>query len=410
MSSRHRPSPVLSAPARLSRGTPAYRRAVVALFIAGYASFSLVFCIQPLLPDLVHAFGVGAADSALALSFTTGALAFAIMVSGAIAEIADRGRLMFLSMLGAGLVSVAGSAIADWPLFLASRLLEGLLLGGMPAVALAYVAEEMEPVDAGRASAIFIAGTGLGAMIGRVAAGLIADHGSWRMALAAIGIVTLAGALIFAALLPRAQHGVRHGRLRVRAHLLAWGAHIANGRLRLLLVQGFVLGGVFVTFFNFIGFVLMQPPFGLSQTAISLILFVYAFGIVASIVAGEIAARFGQARPLAIGMLVMIAGIALTTSASLAIVVGGIVVLTIGFFVGHAIASGWVGQIATRDRGHAAALYLLSYYVGASAMGWVGGLLWEAAGWWPVVAASVILAMLGLALAIRSTRWRALPA
>ncbi|XHS00539.1 MFS transporter [Sphingomonas sp. DBB INV C78] len=380
---------------------------MAALFIAGHATFSLVFCIQPLLPDLVGTFRIGAAESALALSLTTAALALAILLSGMIAEMVDRRRMMLGAMLGAGLVGMAGSLATDWHLFLASRLLEGLLLGGMPAVALAYVAVEVDPRDVGRASAIFIAGTGLGAMMGRVGAGIIADQASWRLALAVIGGLTVLGAMLFGILLPQPVHRPRGNGLNLRRHLKAWKSHLAHRRLCLLLLQGFVLGGVFVTFFNFIGFVLMAPPFNLTQTVISLILFVYAFGIVASIVAGEVSARFGQARPLAAGMLVMMAGIALSTAASLPVVIGGIIILTIGFFVGHAIASGWVGQVARHDRGHATSLYLLSYYGGASLMGWVGGKLWDGGGWTPVALASLALAALGLLLAALAMRWRA---
>jgi YNFM family putative membrane transporter len=375
------------------------------LFVAGYAIFSLVFCIQPLLPDLVHAYRVPAAESALALSLSTGGLALAILLSAVIGDVVDRRRLMLASMVGAGLVTVGGSLITDWHLFLASRFLGGLLLGGMPAVAMAYIADEVTPADVGRATAIYIAGTGLGSMMGRVAAGIIADHVSWRAALAVLGLVTLAGAILFARLLPHTRHVRVDPPLHIKEHVAAWLGHSANARLRVLLALGFILGGVFVSFFNFIGFVLMAPPFRLSQTAVSLILFVYAFGIVASVVAGELAARFGEAKPLAIGLVVMAIGIACTTASQLDLVIVGIIILTIGFFVGQAIATGWVGQVTTEQRGHAAALYLLSYYLGASLIGWAGGKVWDAVGWLPVAGLSAALVLLGALLALGATCW-----
>jgi YNFM family putative membrane transporter len=61
------------------------------------------------------------------------------------------------------------------------------------------------------------------------------------------------------------------------------------------------------------------------------------------------------------------------------------VLLTIGFFIAHSVASGWVGRMAAQAKGHAASLYLLAYYAGSSLMGSVGGWAW-AHGGWPAVA------------------------
>lgn len=400
MSNRLSPDGQHCAPASLMRGTPAYRRAMGAMFVAGAAIFALVFCLQPLLPNLVEAFAVDAADSALAQSLSTTGLAVAILLSCLVGEILDRRKMMFLSMLGAGLVAVLGSVIADWHLFLATRFLCGLLLGGMPAVAMAYLAEEVAAADVGRASALYIAGTGFGAMVGRVAAGIIADHTSWRIALAAIGVLTLLGSLAFGFLLPRSRRSPGRQAMPLKSHIAAWERHLANRQLRILIVLGFVLGGVFVSFFNFIGFVLMRAPFGLSQTTVSLILFVYTFGIVASVIAGELAAHYGPVRPLATGLLAMGVGIGCTMTSSLTLVVAGIVILTMGFFVGQAIATGWIGQVANGDRAHAAVLYLLSYYFGASLMGWIGGKLWDHSGWWLVAATSIALVLAASILAL----------
>lgn len=72
--------------AHLTRGTSAYRRATLALFCAGFATFALLYCVQPLLPLLAAHFAVSAASSSLALSLTTLSLALCLLVSGALAE------------------------------------------------------------------------------------------------------------------------------------------------------------------------------------------------------------------------------------------------------------------------------------------------------------------------------------
>jgi YNFM family putative membrane transporter len=81
------------------------------------------------------------------------------------------------------------------------------------------------------------------------------------------------------------------------------------------------------------------------------------------------------------GLLLAALGVGLTVSDSLSVIIGGIVILTSGFFVAHSIASGWVGRLAETAKGHASSLYLLAYYLGSSIMGSVGGWFWDQGGW-----------------------------
>jgi MFS transporter, YNFM family, putative membrane transport protein len=61
-----------------------------------------------------------------------------------------------------------------------------------------------------------------------------------------------------------------------------------------------------------------------------------------------------------------------------------------GLFIGHAVASNMVAARALNGRARATALYNISYYVGSSAFGWLGGLAWLS-GRWPLVAILVIV-------------------
>lgn len=82
----------------------------------------------------------------------------------------------------------------------------------------------------------------------------------------------------------------------------------------------------------------------------------------------------------------------------LPLVIGGIALLTIGFFAAHSVASSWVGRRARSAQAQASALYLLAYYVGSSIAGPVGGAAWTAGGWRDVMV--VAIALLGLALLV----------
>lgn len=383
-------------------GSRVYWRINIALFLAGFSTFSLLYCVQPLLPLFARQFGVGAAASSLALSLSTGCLALAILCAGALSQGRDRRRMMFCSMALAALCNLAAALVPSWHGLLAARALAGLSLGGVPAVAMAYLAEEIDPRGLGLSIGLYVGGTAFGGMAGRVVTSMLADAWSWHAAMVALSVLDLAAAVGFALLLPasRHAHGPRQG-LPLAEHLRIWKGQLTHPGLPLLFAIGFLCMGVFVTVYNYAGFRLMAPPFHLSATQIGLIFCAYVFGIAASSAAGGLADRLGQAPVLVAGVLTTAAGVLLSLLPTLGGAIGGIVLLTIGFFMAHSVASGWVGRMAGAHKGHAASLYLLAYYLGSSVLGSVGGWFWEHGGWRGVCAFALVALGLMLACALR---------
>jgi MFS transporter, YNFM family, putative membrane transport protein len=380
-------------------GTPAYRQVSLALFLAGFATFSLLYCVQPLLSEFARDFHRNAASSSLSLSLSTSALALAIMAAGVLSQALPRRALMGASMVLAALCNLAVAGATSWPLLLGLRTIEGFVLGGVPAVALAYLAEEVDPADLGKAIGLYVAGTALGGMIGRIGMGLMMGFGSWRLAMATMGTVDLAAALGFAALLPASRHFAPR-RTELADHLRIWRGLAGQSALLRLFLVGFALMGTFVALFNYTGFRLAGAPYHLSQTVIGLMFLSYLSGIVASPIAGHAADRFGRRLPLAGAMAVLLAGIALTLAPGLVPIALGILLITVGFFSAHAIASGWVGRLAGQAKGHGSSLYMLFYYLGSSVMGTLGGALWQHWAWPGVAAMAGVLALGGLMLAL----------
>ncbi len=62
-------------PPLITRSDTAFRRVNIAMFIAGLATFGLLYCVQPVMPDLARAFGLSPAGASLSLSAATGDLA-----------------------------------------------------------------------------------------------------------------------------------------------------------------------------------------------------------------------------------------------------------------------------------------------------------------------------------------------
>lgn len=388
----------------LTRGTGAYRRASLALFLSGFATFSLLYCVQPLLPIFAQEFAVSPAESSLALSLSTGFLAIAIVCAAAVSEGLGRRSLMSISLVGAAVLTIATAFAPNWHLMLVIRALQGFVLGGVPAVAMAYLAEEIDPRGLGATMGLYVGGTAFGGMSGRMLTGIFAEYLSWRPALFLIGAIGLAAAIGFIALLPPSRNFVRRAGFDPQFHLKAWFGHFANPALPFIFAIAFFAMGSFVTIYNYAGFRLVAPPYELNQTELGLIFTVYLFGIGASSIGGILGDRFGHFAVLLTGIVITATGCALTLSAALPLIILGIVVLTSGFFMSHSVASGLVGKLAVGTKGHASSLYMLAYYIGSSVMGSAGGWFWAMEGWAAVVIFTLILMALAFLSALAARR------
>lgn len=384
----------------IEHGTPAFRRTNRALFAAGFATFALLYCVQPLMPDFTRDFHVPAALSSLSLSFTTGVLAFAMLVAGAFSDAYGRKPVMVASLLASGLLTMALAFTHGWHELLLLRALMGLSLSGLPAIAMAYLSEEMAAGTIGLAMGLFIGGSALGGLSGRLVAGVLSDWVSWRFALGTVGLTGLVAGLIFWRSLPDSRHFEARP-LRLRG-LVAPAARLLTDRgLPWLFALGFLLMGAFVTVYNYTGYRLLAPPYSLTQGGVGAIFGVYLVGIFSSAWMGHLASRLGRRRVLWAAITLMLVGIGLTVLRPLALVVLGLAVLTFGFFGGHSIVSSWVGRRAGRSKAQASSLYLFSYYMGSSVAGSCGGLFWSAYGWSGVAAFTGTLALAGLVIALR---------
>ena len=109
--------------AYLEAGTPEYRRANIAMFIGGFATFALVYCTQPLLPLLASEFGVSAASASLSVSATTAGLALMLSPGSVLADRLGRQQLMKLALAIAAVLALATAFAPDFLSLLVLRVL-----------------------------------------------------------------------------------------------------------------------------------------------------------------------------------------------------------------------------------------------------------------------------------------------
>ena len=381
------------------------RRVLVALFAAGLATFALIYSPQVLLPELSRSFGISAAQSSLAVSVTTFALAGALLVAGTMSEVVGRTPLIHLSLAASAVVAVLCAVAPSWPVLLGLRAVEGLLLAGLPAVATAYLREELPPAIHGRAAGLYIGGTALGGMVGRLLPGWVGDALGWRWALGAVALLALGCAVVVRLLLPASRHfrpaapGLRSlGRMPRGA--------VSDRSLLTLYAVGGCGVGAFMAVSTALGFRLTSEPFGLGVGAASLVFVAYPLGSLAATAAGRLADRWGRARVLPVGLVLALGGVLLTLVPRLPVLAAGFALLIAGFFVVHSVASGWVPARAHArgvGPGQAASLYLFTFYVASSLAATLAAAAGTAVGWAGVAAlgAALLLASGGLAVTLR---------
>ncbi|MDF9815219.1 MFS transporter [Streptomyces sp. SPB162] len=365
---------------KLSPGSPGYRRANFALFAAGLATFALLYSTQALLPAISADLALTPAQASLTVTATTGALAIALLPVSALSEKYGRTAVMTASVFSAVLLALVIPFAPDLTTLVVLRAIQGAALAGLPATAMAYLAEEIHPKAVASAIGLYVAGNSIGGMSSRVFSGAVSQALGWRTALFVVGLVALACAVAFRLLVPAARN-FQPGPVNPRALWRTVTGHLSNPLLRRLYVIGLLFMAVFGAVYTVLGYRLMASPFGLSQTAVGLIFLVYLVGTAASAGSGVLLGRVGRRGALYVAVALAGSGLLLSLSSSLVLVLAGLVLITGGFFTGHSVASSAVSRTATTGRAQASALYLTAYYVGNSVGGTLGASAYHSVGW-----------------------------
>jgi YNFM family putative membrane transporter len=381
---------------QIQSGTTAYHRANLAFFAAGFVTFMTLYDVQPLLPEFAREFQVSPALGSLPLSVSTATLAIAMLFAGTLSETWGRKQMMTGALLLSSALTLATALSHGFVALLAIRLLQGLVLAGLPAVAMAYLGEEMETSAIAPAMGLYIGGNALGGMSGRIFTVIMTEHSSWRSSFFMIGMGCLALSVLFVKSLPSSNLPRRPFDVRYLVSSLV--RHLKDRRLLCLYGISFLAMGSFVTMYNYLTFRLLGHPYDLSQSQVGMIFVVYLLGSFSASAMGHFINRFGRLAMLRLSLVFMAAGALLTLAAALSAVICGLAVFTIGFFGAHSVGSSWVGRTATTAKAQASALYLFFYYQGSSISGTAGGWCWSTGSWGGVVA--LIAGFLLLALLV----------
>jgi predicted MFS family arabinose efflux permease len=387
-------------------GDGAHLRIIAGTVIAGFCVFLQLYAPQPLLALFRRDFGASEARVSLVISAATFAVAVASPFVGLLADAVGRKRVIVPCLLALGLATLGCAGAQNLGQLIFWRLLGGVCTPGVIAVTLAYISEEAAGQSTGSVTALYVTGTVVGGLTGRLSAAFAADYLSWRWAFGVLAVLTLVGALAVWLVLPRSRRFARH--TQWRQGLGAMARHLRNPGLLATYLCGFTVLFAHVGLFTYVNFHLAKPPYSLSTSALGTVFLVYALGVVITPMSGRLIDRAGHRAGLALAVVLVVTGAALTLGQGLAWVVAGLAIASSGVFVAQASASSHVGRAAQGARSAASGLYVACYYLGGSVGATALAVPWRLAGWRGVVATVVVVQ--GLMLALTWRHFSAAPA
>jgi len=382
----------------------AFWRATLALCLGSFTIFANVYVTQPLLPTLAEHFNVSPLMAGWSFTVTTLTLGLSLLIYGPLSDAVGRRRLMLITMAAATTLTVAICFIDDFTTLLILRALQGFFLGGLPAIAIAYMGDEFTKRALVVAVGYYISGNSLGGIGGRLIGGFMADIAGWQSAFMFVAALSVLLLIIFAVALPKSQHFVAKP-LHPKHMLNDLAGHLKNPALLLAYLIGGFNFFIFVNQYSYVTFVLAGEPYNLPASILGMLFLTYLTGTFGSAISGKVSQKIPQPLCMAMGIGILMLGSLITLLPGLLFIVLGLLINSFGFFFAHSTASSWVSHHAKGARASASSLYLLFYYTGASTGGFYLHVWWDWLNWPGVIAGSLLVLSATLFLSLKLRRY-----
>lgn len=379
----------------IQKGTKNFYNVILALFLGGFSTFSILYCVQSILPIFSKQFYLTPAESSLSLSAATAMMAIGMLFTGPLSDVIGRKLIMFFSLFIAAVLTILFSYMNYWSEIILLRALTGLSLSGVVAVAMAYISEEIDPSSLSFSIGLYISGNTIGGCSGRLLCSILSEKFSWHIALMIIGLSSLISSCFFLYLLPSSRN-FNSIPINLRLFLKNFYCHLTNPILFILFIIGFILMGSFVTIFNYISYRLILKPFCLYPSTIGLLSIIYLTGVYSSPKAGILMQKYNYNNILKIALFLMIIGIIITQKNNLFTIILGLIIFSGGFFASHSVVSSWISSCARIAKVQATSLYLFFYYLGSSIFGTIGGVFWYVSQWLGISFFIIIMLFIGI--------------
>ncbi|MDF2053165.1 MFS transporter [Priestia megaterium] len=366
-------------------GSYAYRKIFFSMLLGSTVTFAILYGPQALIHIFPNQFNILPSTASLIISFATVGLAVGMLFVIVFSNSWGRKKIMTISLVLASLLNILLALSPNFKILASLRILQGFIISGFPAIALTYLSEEISPNHIGRVIGIYVSGSAVGGFIGRVIISTLTDFFTWNIAVLALGLFSLLCSLLFGIYLPESKN-FKYTPLSFDNLISGMLRALKKKELLYMYAIGFLLLGVYVCLFNYIGFPLSKSPFHLSQTLIGFLFIIQLCGSWSAYLFGKLTEKYSRVHLMCWSTAISLIGSIMTLSSNIFVLIIGLILFASGFFAGHSITSGWIGTISSPDlKVYTSSLYLLFYYTGSTLIGWSGGMFLSLFGWYGVI-------------------------
>lgn len=274
----------------------------------------------------------------------------------------------------------------------------------VPQIFIPLTAQLSRPKDTAKNVAMVVSGILIGILASRVFSGIVGEYLGWRMVyFIAMGVILVLG--IFIAILLPEMNPTFSGTYRELMKSILHYVKIFP-ELRIAALRGALTFASFSMFWTTLVFHLESPPFFAGSDVAGLLGLVGIVGALAAGITGRITQKVGQNVVITVGAVTMLLswlvfGAAGATYWGLII---GIIFLDMGIQAINVSNQSIIFSAHKNATSRINTAYMVTYFVGGAIGTWIGGSIWQIAGWPGVVAAGTILVFIALSIHILNSR------
>ena len=209
---------------------------------------------------------------------------------------------------------------------------------------------------------IYMAGTGFGAVLGRLLAGGMTQWYGWREAFGLFVLLLVVAWIAMYMGLPSSKPN-SDGRMIDTKMILSY---LKSSKILSVLLVPMVVFFSFMAVSSFVTYRLAVAPFSLDASALGNTFLVLLVAVVVSPLAGKYSDTIGRVKVLFLGIAILLVGIILSTMGSYVFILIGLGLVTIGMFSVQAVAPAYLGDLVPQDKATVAVLYQTFFYFGGA--------------------------------------------
>lgn len=303
-------------------------------------------------------------------------LGFAPIFYGYILETFSSKLFLRNAVLILGILELCFAWSDTYPVLLAIRALQGLLIPAVLTSLMSYISFITPKDRVQQAIGYYIGATILGGFVGRLLSGVLSDYFGWRLFFVLLGIALIAmfGCLGFLSEEVKVDF--------VKPKFSQIMDVLKNKTFFNIYMMMFFIFFVFQALLNFIPFQLKTFSSMMGYGKVGMMYAGYIIGFIISIrILWMIRLFKSESKTIIVGIITYVIGLQIFHINNYMVMFGGMFVFCAGFFIIHSVASGLISKLAHEKRAISNGLYLSFYYAGGTVGTFAPGVFYHYLGW-----------------------------